>query len=576
MKSPALVLPLLLLIGSITATSIAADDATSAASAQIDSLMGAWVDADGPGAAVAVLLDGEVIHLAGYGLANLEHNIPITPQTVFNAGSIAKQFTAFAIAILAQEGALALGDDIRDQLPKMPDHGAAITVRHLVDHTSGLRDTYDLMALAGLRHDDVITKEQVLRLIYRQQEANFPPGEQWLYCNSGYTLLAEIVAKVTGQSFAGWMRENIFRPLGMENTRFPETHQELYPGRADSYDWSEEGYRIAKLNSSDLGCTALWTTAEDLIKWVLNLEDFRVGGAEVGQIIAERGFLNSGAQTDYAFGHFCRQHRGLQAISHSGKTAAYLSYVVRYPEEHLAVIFLGNASYLRPAMLAEEIAGFYLDPLLAQETAGKGERGDVTPPEPSRPSSESIDLDSATLERYEGDYQLSSSGKLLQVTMEIHHLLLHNLSVDPFRMVPISAKRFLLEGSTLEVSFQCDGTTPADALILHIGRHSQGAARVKILRLTRAERAEFAGDYYSAELGTVYSVIEHDEKLLATHARHPDTELIALGSDHFQGSQRWLRNVDFGRGDRGEITGFGVSTLGCKGLWFEKITRQYR
>jgi len=203
---------------------------------QLDELFSEWNLPDSPGAAVAVIRDGAVIFRKDYGMANLEYGIPITPKTVFHAASVSKQFTAYAVALLAEQGKLSLGDDIHKYLPELPDFGGVITIRHLLHHTSGLRDQLELAAMAGFRLDDVISQDQILKLVHHQHALNFVPGSEYLYCNTGYTLLAEIVAKVTGISFRDWTRENIFLPLGMLKTQFRDDYTQVVADAACSYE----------------------------------------------------------------------------------------------------------------------------------------------------------------------------------------------------------------------------------------------------------------------------------------------------------------------------------------------------
>ncbi len=222
----------------------------------------AW---DRPGLAISVVRDGDLQYARGYGCANLEYDIPITPATVFHVASVSKQFTSFSIVLLAEEGKLALDDDVHKYLPDdVPDFGPTITLRHLMSHTSGIRDQWALLAMAGWRLDDVITREHILKLMRRQQDLNFEPGAEYLYSNMGYTLLAEVVAKVSGQSFREFTAERIFKPLGMTHTHFHDDHEEIVPNRAYSYAPDGDGFHKSVLSYANVGATSLFTTAEDL------------------------------------------------------------------------------------------------------------------------------------------------------------------------------------------------------------------------------------------------------------------------------------------------------------------------
>ncbi len=238
MKKTQVILISILLLAAFTASTTCKKDLRKnggdALTAKVDELFANWDKPDSPGASLAVIKKGEVIYRKGYGSAHLEYDIPITPSTVFHVASVSKQFTAFAIAMIADQGRLSLDDDIRKHVPELHDFGRTITIRHLVHHISGIRDQWELLAVAGWRLDDVITTEHILKMARNQRELNFEPGYQYLYCNMGFTLLAEIVARITGKSFREWTEENIFKPLGMSDTQFYDDHERIVKNRAYS------------------------------------------------------------------------------------------------------------------------------------------------------------------------------------------------------------------------------------------------------------------------------------------------------------------------------------------------------
>ena len=253
---------------------------TKSVEQRIDGIFAPWNKKDTPGASVAVIRDGKMIFSKGYGMANLEYGVPNKPETVFHIASVSKQFTTFAVLLLEEDGKLSLDDDIRKYVPEVPDFGKKITLRHLAHHTSGLRDQWALIALAGGRLDDVITTEHILKLVKRQKELNFEPGAEYLYSNTGYTLLAEVVARVSGKSFAEFTSERIFKPLKMNKTLFYDDHEKIVKNRAYSYYRSPNGYRKAVLSYANAGATSLFTTVEDLGLWALNFENPVVGTKE--------------------------------------------------------------------------------------------------------------------------------------------------------------------------------------------------------------------------------------------------------------------------------------------------------
>jgi CubicO group peptidase (beta-lactamase class C family) len=274
---------------------------------------------------------------------------------------VSKQFTAASVALLVHDGAISLDDDVRTYIPELPAYDAPITVRHLVHHTSGLRDIYVLMDLAGIRMEDVVPDEDALALIARQNELNFSPGTDYLYSNSGYWLLGQIVERVTGQSLREFARSRIFDPLGMTNTHFHDDPGHPMKNRVVSYVPDRDGYRVALLQNFDkIGAGGLYTTVEDLAKWDANFTDPKVGGQMFLDMIHTRGVLASGDTLSYAFGLTIGRHRGLRTVRHGGSLMGYRAELLRYPDQNLSVIVLCNLGSIDPAPLAERVAGVYL------------------------------------------------------------------------------------------------------------------------------------------------------------------------------------------------------------------------
>ena len=353
-----------------------------------------------PGAALAVIKDGEVVYKKGYGSAQLEYGIPIGANTVFHVASVSKQFVAFSILQLAEEGKLKLDDEIREYLPEVPDFGKKITIRHLIHHVSGLRDQWVLLRMGGWRMDDVITTEHILKLVERQKELNFEPGAEYLYCNTGYTLLAEIVARVTGKSFRQWTGENIFEPLGMTNTHFHDDHEMIVKNRAYSYrPVGEDGYKKAVLSFANVGATSLFTTAEDLAKWLINFEEKKVGSEALFEQIHEQGVLNDGEEISYAFALSVGRYKGLKTVGHSGSDAGFRSYATRFPEQRFGVVVLSNVSNSNPSGLAREVVDIYLaEEIIEPEPRSRQERSR------ERRETERATLSEEELGEYAGEY----------------------------------------------------------------------------------------------------------------------------------------------------------------------------
>lgn len=336
---------------------------------QIDRLFSKYNSAT-PGVAIAVVKDGKVIFRKGYGSANLEYNVPVSTKTVFNVASVSKQFTAFAIYLLEKQGKLSLEDDVRKHIPELPDFGKTVKIKHLLAHTSGIKDQWSLLTLAGWRMDDVITDSQILRLITRQKELNFEPGSQYLYSNSGYTLAAEIVRRVSGQTFAAFMKKNIFAPLKMNDTQIYDDYERIVKNSAESYEPENGVYKKKGLHLAAEGATNLLTTAEDMAKWALNLENPIVGDAELIKRFNEPSLLNNGRRVVYtvvdgvdlyhAKGQNVGTHRGVKRMSFGGHQAAFRSSFWRFPDQRVAIVFLSNDENFGQASVISQVIELYL------------------------------------------------------------------------------------------------------------------------------------------------------------------------------------------------------------------------
>lgn len=526
---------------------------------KVDQLFATWDKPETPGAAIAVIKDGAVVYKRGYGSANLEYNVPITPQTVFHVASVSKQFTAFAIALLASQGKLSLDDDIRKHLPEVPDFGKKITIRHLIHHTSGLRDQWTLLGMAGWRLDDVITKEHIMKMVRHQKELNFDPGAENLYSNTGYTLLAVIVERVSGQSFRDYTDANIFKPLGMTNTHFHDDHERIVKNRAYSYASAGPGggFKAAPLNYANVGATSLFTTAEDLARWVINYEDKKIGGADVIKQMQQQGILNSGKQLGYAFGLSIGPYRGLNTVGHAGGDAAYRSFAFWFPEQRFGVVVLSNFGSLNPQQMAMRIADLYLAEKLGPE-----------PPKPAAVERTPVKVDPAILQAYAGRYLLD--GRTLVVISKEGDKLMAQPGTSPKgELIPLSETTFFVKEANSEVTFERDEKGNVVRFAMKSASQSQSAKRLSS-PATAAQLTQFAGDYYSPELGTSYKLVVTDGKLVAQHRRHDDIPLTELEADLFSSTRWFFQTVQFTRDSEKRITGFRLTSGRARNVRFDR------
>lgn len=329
---------------------------------RVDALFAEWDRPDSPGCALAVVHNGQLVYQHGYGCANLDYQLPITPDSVFYLASVSKQFTAAAIILLAQEGKLSLDDDVHKYVPELPDYGATITLRHLAHHTSGLRDYLTLMQLAGLRWEDVHGDDELIDLVCRQKALNFAPGDQHLYSNTGYLLLAEIVRRVSGKSLRQYAEQKIFKPLGMTSTHFHDDRTEIVANRVTGYRKNDDGtFRVHfPANWDKVGSGGLYSSVADLARWDQNFYDPVVGGPELIETLQTRDTLNDGTTLDYAFGLVHGEYKGLKTVSHGGSFQGFRTVLLRFPEERFSVILLANLAEINPTELARRVADVYL------------------------------------------------------------------------------------------------------------------------------------------------------------------------------------------------------------------------
>jgi len=329
----------------------------------VDALFAKWSKPDSPGCVLGIIQNGRFLYKQGFGSANLEYNLPITPKSVFRIGSTSKQFTAMCIVLLAEEGNLVLENSIRDYIPDMPDYADEITVKHLLHHTSGIRDYLTLWSIAGARDGDFFTDPEVVAMLTRQKELNFKPGDEFLYSNSGYFLLAEIVRRITGKSMRYYAAEKIFKPLGMKNTHFHDDSTEIVPNRASGYAAERGGgFTISMTTLGMIGDGGVFTTAEDLLLWDQNFYHNKLGKGDPALIakMLTTGILNSGKQLDYAFGLGVTKYRGLDLVSHGGAFVGFRADMLRFPEQKFSVICLANLSQFNPSQMARKVADIFL------------------------------------------------------------------------------------------------------------------------------------------------------------------------------------------------------------------------
>ncbi|XLZ71797.1 serine hydrolase domain-containing protein [Massilia sp. SR12] len=492
---------------------------------QVEALFAKWDRTDAPGAAVAVVQDGKVVYRRGFGMADIEQARPMSPATPVHTASLSKQFTAFAVLLLAQQGKLSLDDDVRKHLPDVPDFGKPILIRHLLNHTSGLRDQLNLLALAGWRMDDVITEEDIMQLVRRQRALNFAPGSDFAYNNTGYTLLAAIVQRVSGKSLAAYAKENIFQPLGMKNTFFHERYSNLVARRANSYEPGPNGgYASVALSFSYVGPTSLFSTADDLLLWDKNFDDARVGGKALLALMQTPGKLNDGTVLDYAQGLTVGAYRGLRTVDHRGSDAGFRSHLLRFPEQHLTIAVIANGADVQAGRLGQRIADIYLGDKLAA----------LPKPVPNYSDSVPATLQLAQLDALVGGYALEN-GSAIAFSKESGGLRGWTAGDDPMFFYPAGEREYFAK--LVNGSFVFDQPGPDGVVAGGTWRRNTRSVRgkrIEPVKLSEAERKALEGEYYSDELHVLYTVEAKGGDVVLRHPRG-DVALLPFGKNSFVG-----------------------------------------
>src|SRR5688572_7381963 len=534
-----------------TAAAAFAQTAPEPSRAELDRVFAQWSSSEGPGCAVAASRDGRTIYEAGYGMANVETGTAITPASIFHSASVSKQFTAIALMLLARDGKLSLDDDVRKHIPELPDYGHRITLRHLLHHTSGLRDQWDLLALSrGRFEEDRITEADVLDIVTRHKALNFVPGTGCLYSNTAYTLAGTVVHRVTGTTLRQFADERIFRPLGMTNSHFHDDYHMIVKGRTSAYARRPDNqWRVSIPNFDTYGATSLYTTVGDLLKWQENFRNPVVGDTSLLREMQTSAVLANGDSTGYGLGIAISGERGRMLVGHSGADAGYRAYTGRYPEYRFAIAVLCNASTSNPSALADSVSKMYVR--------------DLRSGPPPAPVAAKQTPPADVLARYAGLYVHPVTGNVNFVSVRDGKLIAGR-TTGP-ELVPLGGSRFWFPGPRSELEFLPDGN------VVMRFRGSPPRQPVTLVRREPARRSpadlgRYAGSYHSDELGATYTVAASDTALtLRTRTSQPRTVTPAYG-DTFAG----FALVEFTRDESGRVTGMLMSTGRTRKVQFER------
>ncbi|HXA10807.1 MAG TPA: serine hydrolase domain-containing protein, partial [Mycobacterium sp.] len=499
----------------------------------VDRLFAEWNKPDSPGCSLGVSRNGTVVYEHGYGMANLDLGVAITPASVFDAASVAKQFTAMSILLLAQRRQLSLDDGVGKYIPNWGEHGHQITIRHLLTHTSGLRDAFLLQGLAPDTPED--TNQKIVNILVRARGLNFVPGTEFEYNNGAFTLLAGVVERVSGRALPAFAEANIFKPLGMTHTYFHDDATRIVPNRATGYSRAANGFQVAVRTYTDVvvGNAGLFTTVGDLLRWEQNLADVRVGDPALIAEMQKPAIATGWSETSgYGFGIEIARHRGLLTIGHGGGDEGRRAYVVRYPDRGLAIAVLCNLDDIDPAAVSRSIADSFLADVFP-ESAGLETTGAAATPHP-------VALSLQELQNKVGLYHNLSEESVGRIFMREGKLMASENASDSggFELTPIGANRFVIVGTSVVAEFAPPAAgKPQEISVTRAGAKPKVSQLITTpFRPSSAQLRAFEGTYTSEDVHGTYTVVPRDSGLVIQIPTRSEIPLQPLFTDAFGGN----------------------------------------
>jgi CubicO group peptidase (beta-lactamase class C family) len=516
---------------------------------RVDRIFAAYDKADSPGCALGVIRDGEFIYRKGYGTASLELGVPLSSKSVFYMGSVSKQFTAASVVLAAEQGYLSLDDNIRKYIPELPDYGQPVTLRQMLHHTSGFRDIFGLLEISGRNALDVHPTPELIDLVARQKALNYNPGAEFLYSNTNYFLLAEVVKRATKKPLSVFAAENIFQPLGMTHTRFYDDHTAVVPGRIPAYAPGKNGSFLVdwSTNFDKVGDGGLMSSVDDLLLWDRNFYENRLGKGTLLKEMLTPGVLNGGKQISYALGLEIETYRGLPIVEHGGALFGYRTEVLRFPEQRFTVLCLCNLSITDPSGLSRKVADVYLEKnLRAAAVPSKPQDAGVSNPG-SFAGEYFNSIDHSTL-------SFADSGGILII---VDGASLQNIAPNRFQSPTGLIIAFDSSNSMMRVTIDRGGEV------------TFAGTKIERVHVGDADLAAYAGTYTSKELDATYKLSVENGSLMLRSNWNPALKLVPLVRDEFESDD--LGTLVFQRDSRKRITGLSVFEGRVRNLTFDKI-----
>ncbi len=534
--------------------------------AELDKIFAEFTDQNKPGVAAAVLHKGEVIYQNINGTANMEYQTPITATTKFEIGPMAKHFTAFAVLLLEEQGKLSLQDDMRKHLPEMPDYSQKITLEHLLTHTSGLREYWSTKWLMGSQYDDVFTKKDALKMATSLRSLNHNPGEKYNFNSMNISLLAEIIARASGQSFVDYMTQNIFEPLGMNNTLFIDDHTKIVANKATPYTFENDNYKIGTTNNVDIGHMGMYTCIEDLVTWEQNFKNPKVGRTDTWQKLNQQIQLKNGSMAETSRGaltygqQFRHPERGIDKIYQMGDVMGYVSSVFKFPEQDYTVVVLNNGIGYNGHLAMQSLNVFMKNEYTLPENVGL----------------EQIDekqLSNKKLASYEGYYWDESDNYSRRIYLKNDTLRYQRENYgSESLLVPLGANKFqMLHGGDENIWIEFKKEGKQQVLHGHINDFEYSLKSYDKQSYSPKELEQYKGTYMSEELGIVFKIVVKGDQLVATSLHHDDMVYHTTKRDFFWSHDWYFGGIHFDRDTNQNITGFRLSQEVTKNLVFKKV-----
>jgi CubicO group peptidase (beta-lactamase class C family) len=525
----------------------------------IDSIFSEWNKTNTPGCALGIMKNGELIYAKGYGLANMEYDIPNSASSVFRIGSTSKQFTAACIILLAEQGKLSLDDNLKNLFPDFPEYAKQITVSHLLNHTSGIRDYLQIAYLKGLGDDDYYEDSNIMQWLINQSDLNFIPGEEFLYSNSGYWLLGQIVQKVAGINMADFAKKEIFEPLGMNDTHFHNDHTQIVKNRASGYAPSENGnFKISMTTLDMIGDGGIFTTINDIKKWDDAYYNSTVLSKAFWNMMTQQGVLNSGEVIEYASGLMIGEYKGLKTIRHGGAFVGFRAELLRFPEQQISIAIFANRADANPSRKANQVADILLKGKLIEEDDKKDEKPKIAAP-----------IKEFQLNQLVGSYELQP-GIIVNLSIKNDSLNVFQIwNKQSYNIIKTSGNTFQIPEEK-DISFVFSNLKDGHTQTLSVfqGGRQTKAARKKEVDVSGIDLNDYTGSYYSKELDVTYN-FEIKNGILQAGIEKNQSIMDCTISDLDQFTMKFGL-VRFIRTDS-VISGFELDSGRVKNLKFEKI-----